>query len=201
MLGIRLFGRSEYTRNILMLRSPVLVHCWNLMNINFLLTKFGIFVPSKEKHGTVTSNLHLGSQYCSNKLFLFLIKTWYIAKIHKSACMAKLIWRLSPSNQWNIVMVRSSPVGAEKLYYVFKMENREFRAALVVILKRYVLVKLFFKLNYMYSTWKTSLQMNNQKHQFAIWEKVYFRSKIRYWNVPILVNTGTFLVYQYCRKM
>ena len=23
----------------------------------------------------------------------------------------------------------------------------------------------------------------------------------RYWNVPVLVNTGTFLVYQYCRKM
>ena len=30
-------------------------------------------------------------------------------------------------------------------------------------------------------------------------EKVYFRS--RYWNVPVLVNTGTFLVYQYCLKM
>ena len=23
----------------------------------------------------------------------------------------------------------------------------------------------------------------------------------RYWNLPVLVNTGTFLVYQYCRKM
>ena len=23
----------------------------------------------------------------------------------------------------------------------------------------------------------------------------------RYWNVPVLVNTGTFLVYQYCLKM
>ena len=23
----------------------------------------------------------------------------------------------------------------------------------------------------------------------------------RYWNVPVLMNTGTFLVYQYCLKM
>ena len=28
-----------------------------------------------------------------------------------------------------------------------------------------------------------------------------YTSGLRYWNVPVLVNTGTFLVYQYCMKM
>ena len=28
-----------------------------------------------------------------------------------------------------------------------------------------------------------------------------YTSGPRYWNVPVLVNTGTFLVYQYCLKM
>ena len=28
-----------------------------------------------------------------------------------------------------------------------------------------------------------------------------YTSGPRYWNVPVLVNTGTFLVYQYCVKM
>ena len=28
-----------------------------------------------------------------------------------------------------------------------------------------------------------------------------YTSGPRYWNVPVLVNTGTFLVYQYCMKM
>ena len=28
-----------------------------------------------------------------------------------------------------------------------------------------------------------------------------YTSGPRYWNVPVLVNTGTFLVYQYCPKM
>ena len=32
-----------------------------------------------------------------------------------------------------------------------------------------------------------------------IWKK--YTSGPRYWNVPVSVNTGTFLVYQYCRKM
>ena len=32
-------------------------------------------------------------------------------------------------------------------------------------------------------------------------KKVYFRSHCRYWTVPVLVNTGTFLVYQYYPKM
>ena len=32
------------------------------------------------------------------------------------------------------------------------------------------------------------------------WRKRYI-SGPRYWNVPVLVNTGTFLVYQYCPKM
>ena len=32
-----------------------------------------------------------------------------------------------------------------------------------------------------------------------IWKK--YTSGPRYWNVPVLVNTGTFLVYQYCLKM
>ena len=31
-------------------------------------------------------------------------------------------------------------------------------------------------------------------------EKVYFRSQI-YWNVPVLVNTGIFMVYQYYLKL
>ena len=31
------------------------------------------------------------------------------------------------------------------------------------------------------------------------WKK--YTSGPRYWNVPVLVNTGTFLVYQYCLKM
>ena len=31
------------------------------------------------------------------------------------------------------------------------------------------------------------------------WKK--YTSGPRYWNVPVLVNTGTFLVYQYCPKM
>ena len=32
-----------------------------------------------------------------------------------------------------------------------------------------------------------------------IWKK--YTSGPRYWNVPVLVNTGTFYVYQYCPKM
>ena len=34
---------------------------------------------------------------------------------------------------------------------------------------------------------------------WKIWKK--YTSGPRYWNVPVLVNTGTFLVYQYCLKM
>ena len=37
------------------------------------------------------------------------------------------------------------------------------------------------------------------------WVVIIVRKKYtsgpRYWNVPVLVNTGTFLVYQYCLKM
>ena len=33
----------------------------------------------------------------------------------------------------------------------------------------------------------------------SFWKK--YTSGPRYWNVPVLVNTGTFLVYQYCLKM
>ena len=33
-----------------------------------------------------------------------------------------------------------------------------------------------------------------------LWRKKY-SSGPRYWNVPVLVNTGTFLVYRYCLKM
>ena len=36
-------------------------------------------------------------------------------------------------------------------------------------------------------------------HVKGIWKK--YTSGPRYWNVPVLVNTGTFLVYQYCLKM
>ena len=36
-------------------------------------------------------------------------------------------------------------------------------------------------------------------HVNWIWKK--YTSGPRYWNVPVLVNTGTFLVYQYCPKM
>ena len=35
--------------------------------------------------------------------------------------------------------------------------------------------------------------------QFRKWKK--YTSGPRYWNVPVLVNTGTFLVFQYCLKM
>ena len=35
--------------------------------------------------------------------------------------------------------------------------------------------------------------------QSSIWKK--YTSGPRYWNIPVLVNTGTFFVYQYCLKM
>ena len=50
----------------------------------------------------------------------------------------------------------------------------------------------------------------SQKHEADLWydtnSKSYclgkkYTSGPRYWNVPVLVNTGTFLVYQYCLKM
>ena len=34
---------------------------------------------------------------------------------------------------------------------------------------------------------------------WKLWKR--YTSGPRYWNVPVLVNTGTFLVYQYCLKM
>ena len=34
---------------------------------------------------------------------------------------------------------------------------------------------------------------------YYFWKK--YTSGPRYWNVPVLVNTGTFLVYQYCLKL
>ena len=34
---------------------------------------------------------------------------------------------------------------------------------------------------------------------FKKWKK--YTSSPRYWNIPVLVNTGTFLVFQYCLKM
>ena len=34
-----------------------------------------------------------------------------------------------------------------------------------------------------------------------ILDRKKYTSGPRYWNVPVLVNTGTFLVYQYCLKM
>ena len=34
-----------------------------------------------------------------------------------------------------------------------------------------------------------------------IWVKPEPHIRWAYWNVPVLVNTGTFLVYQYCLKM
>ena len=37
------------------------------------------------------------------------------------------------------------------------------------------------------------------KYNWNFWKK--YTSGPRYWNVPVLVNTGTFLVYQYCLKM
>ena len=42
-------------------------------------------------------------------------------------------------------------------------------------------------------------QLLNLTVQLMNWKK--YTSGPRYWNVPALVNTGTFLVYQYCLKM
>ena len=41
---------------------------------------------------------------------------------------------------------------------------------------------------------------HNRKHWDNKFRKKY-TSGPRYWNVPVLMNTGTFLVYQYCLKM
>ena len=39
------------------------------------------------------------------------------------------------------------------------------------------------------------------KFDFRKRKRKKYTSGPRYWNVPVLVNTGTFLVYQYCLKM
>ena len=54
------------------------------------------------------------------------------------------------------------------------------------------------------SKWGVNLQKNRRRLKTVQWSPKRQKkctSGPRYWNVSVLVNTGTFLVYQYCPKM
>ena len=70
---------------------------------------------------------------------------------------------------------------------------------LFVFVLRFLFVCLFFffVLNWVFTYRHSMARVDKWLNKY----RKKYTSGPRYWNVPVLVNTGTFLVYQYCPKM
>ena len=69
----------------------------------------------------------------------------------------------------------------------------------------FVFLRLILILQSLGILFVTFMKKGNQRNLFWWYRIDNYRKKYtsgpRYWNVPVLVNTWTFLVYQYCPKM